>query len=61
MNTRKYTFSPPYHRDSRLIIRPSYATTHCISYQHHKCGKYGHIKARYKQQRPFVKSHNQVN
>ena len=58
MNTKKYTFTPPYHRDSRLIIRPSYTTTHEITYPYHKRGRYGHIKSRYKQQPPFIKPHN---
>ena len=58
MNTRKYTLYPPYHRDSRLIIRPLYTTIHCISYSYHKRGKYDHVKSRYKQQPPFIKPHN---
>ncbi len=58
MNTRKYIFSPPYNRDSRLVIRPFYTTTHEMSYVYHKGGRYGHIKSRYKQQPPFITPHN---
>ena len=55
MYNRKYTFSPPYNRDSRLIIRPLFTTAHEISYPYHNSGKYNRIKSRYKQQPPFVK------
>ncbi len=58
MNSRKYVFSPPYHRDSRLIIRPLYMTTHGMTYTYHKRGRYGDVKSRYKQQPPFINPSN---
>ena len=58
MNSRKYVFSTPYHRDSRLIIRPLYTTTHEMTYPYHKRGRYGDIKSRYKHQPPFINPHN---
>lgn len=54
MNNRKYTFSPPYNRDSRLVIRPFFKTTHEITYPYPNRGRYIRIKSRYKQQPPFV-------
>jgi hypothetical protein len=58
MNNRKYSFSPPYNRDSRLVIRPLFTTTHEITYPYHNRGRYNRIKSRYKQQPPFIKPHN---
>ena len=54
-NTKKYVFTSPYHRDSRLISNPSYKTTHETIYPYHDTGKYDHITSRYKQDAPFVK------
>jgi len=51
----KYVFTPPYHRDSRLLTNPSYRTTHETTYPYHDTGKYDHITSRYKQDAPFVK------
>ena len=60
MNNRKYTFSPPYNRDSRLVIRPLFKTTHETTYPYHNLGRYNHIKSRYKQQPPFLKPRNTI-
>ena len=60
MNNRKYTFSPPYNRDSRLIMRPLFTTTHEITYPYHNRGRYNRIKSRYKQQPPFIKPRNTI-
>ena len=60
MNNRKYSFSPPYNRDSRLVIRPLFKTTHEITYPYHNRGRYNHIKSRYKQQPPFIKPRNTI-
>ena len=55
-STKKYVFTTPYHRDSRLISNPSYKTTHEVTYPYHDTGKYDHIKSKFKQQSPFIKN-----
>lgn len=50
----KYIFSPPYHRDTRLVAKPLYSTTHETTYPYHETGRYDHVTSRYKQQSPFV-------
>ena len=55
-NCSRYIFSTPYHRDSRLIAKPLYTTTHETSYPYHNNGKYDHIVSKYKKDLPFIKS-----
>ena len=50
----RYVFSPPYHRDTRLVANPLYSTTHEMTYPYHETGIYDHITSRYRQQPPFV-------
>ena len=45
----------PYHRDSRLLARPLFQTTHMTTYPYPNDRKYVKIKSRYKLCVPFIK------
>jgi hypothetical protein len=55
MNANKLNMNVPYHRDSRLLARPLFATTHLTSYPYPNDRKYVRIKSRYKLCVPFIK------
>ena len=56
----RYVFNTPYHRDTRLVAKPLYSTTHEMTYPYHETGRYGHVTSKYKQQAPFIKPDTRI-